>query len=207
MELAFAIDAGNRQATPVRLDSGIVSESVLQRVAAGDRRAITECLERYGNLVWSIARRFTYDRSEAEDAVQEVFIDVWTHAGRYDPAIASEATFISMIARRRLIDRLRKSKREPEQDELSPETAVEQPTVEDDLQTRDDAQRAARALATLRPEQRRVLELSIYHGLTHQKISETLEMPLGTVKTHVRRGLISIRERLKTAEAEEGADG
>jgi len=180
---------------------------VLERVASGDRAAVAECLDRYGNLVWSIARRFTFDRAEAEDAVQEVFIDLWTHAGRFDPAIASEATFVSMVARRRLIDRLRKTRREPERDEIDADLAVELPTIEQDLQTRDEAQRAARAMAELRPEQRKVLELSIYHGLTHQKISETLDMPLGTVKTHVRRGLIGIRERLRSSGAEGGGQG
>jgi len=207
MQLAVAAPNDNRQAGGVRLDSGPVAEAVLERVASGDRAAVAECLDRYGNLVWSIARRFTFDRAEAEDAVQEVFIDLWTHAGRFDPAIASEATFVSMVARRRLIDRLRKTRREPERDEIDADLAVELPTIEQDLQTRDEAQRAARAMAELRPEQRKVLELSIYHGLTHQKISETLDMPLGTVKTHVRRGLIGIRERLRSSGAEGGGQG
>jgi RNA polymerase sigma-70 factor (ECF subfamily) len=176
-----------------------VNEPTLQRIAAGDRAAVAECIDRYGKLVWSLARRFTHDQAEAEDAVQEVFIDLWSHAGRYDPAVATESTFIAMIARRRLIDRLRKSKRQPGIDELTAEAAIELPSVQQDLETRDEAARAARVIAELRPEQQKVLELSVYHGLTHSGIAEQLGMPIGTVKTHLRRGLIAIRERLGVA--------
>ncbi|MCX5746449.1 MAG: sigma-70 family RNA polymerase sigma factor, partial [Proteobacteria bacterium] len=84
---------------------------LLARVAVGDRGALRECLDRYGGLVWSIARRF--EASEAEDAVQEIFVDLWKSAVRYDPEVASEPTFIAMIARRRLIDRRRSRGRRP----------------------------------------------------------------------------------------------
>jgi RNA polymerase sigma-70 factor (ECF subfamily) len=173
-----------------------VDESTLARIARGDRTAVAECIDRYGNLVWSLARRFTRDDAQAEDAVQEVFIDLWSHADRYDPAVAVESTFIAMIARRRLIDRLRKQKRQPGLDELTAETAVEMPDVQERLEVRDEAARAARVIATLRPEQQKVLELSVYHGMTHSGIAEALGLPIGTVKTHLRRGLIAIRDKL-----------
>ena len=86
-------------------------------MAAGDPLAVQECLDAYGGLVWSLARRMFQSRDDAEDAVQEIFVDIWRNADRFDPAQASETTFIAMIARRRLIDRLRYSNRR-----LSPES-------------------------------------------------------------------------------------
>ena len=85
------------------------TESILERIAAGDANAVQECMDLYGNLVWSLARRFTRSAAEAEDAVQEVFLDVWKSAARFDAKRASEKTFVAMIARRRLIDLLRRT--------------------------------------------------------------------------------------------------
>lgn len=169
-------------------------EPILGRIAAGDRAAVEECIDRYGGLVWSLARRLCPNRNDAEDAVQEIFIDLWKSAGRFDEAQASEATFVAMIARRRLIDRRRAVQRQPEIKELSEEdwTATQENTFE----MTADAARAARAMNELRPEQQRVLQLSIWYGLSHQEISQTTGMPLGTVKTYVRRGLSQIRQAM-----------
>ena len=79
--------------------------SYLERLADGDTQALEECMTRYRGLVWSLALNYSGNREEAEDAVQEIFLDLWRHAGRYRPEIASEATFIATLARRRLIDR------------------------------------------------------------------------------------------------------
>ena len=76
---------------------------ILERIAAGDPAAVDDCLRSYGGLVWSLARRFSPNHAEAEDAVQEIFIDVWRSAARFDRQRASENTYITMIARRRLI--------------------------------------------------------------------------------------------------------
>jgi RNA polymerase sigma-70 factor (ECF subfamily) len=133
---------------------------------------------------------------DAEDAVQEIFIDVWKNAGRYDASQSSETTFIAMIARRRLIDRLRSANRRIAADSLE-DIPAEPSTREDErLQTSVEAKEAARALRQLRPEQRRVLQLSIVQGLSHQEISDATGMPLGTVKTHARRGILQVREFL-----------
>src|SRR5215813_10857739 len=85
--------------------------ALLARVAGGDPGAVRDCLARYGGLVWSIARRF--EGGDAEDAVQEIFLDLWRSAARFDPQIASEPAFVAMIARRRLIDRRRTRQRRP----------------------------------------------------------------------------------------------
>ena len=90
-----------------------MARAILQRIADGDKTAVQECLDTYSGLVWSLARRLIGFSDEAEDAVQEIFIDVWKNAARFDEAQASETTFIAMIARRRLIDRIRRIQRQP----------------------------------------------------------------------------------------------
>jgi len=81
---------------------------LLPKVARGDQTAVVECLKRYQNLVWSLARRSCVDRESAEDAVQDIFLKLWKIADRYDASVASETTFVAMIARRTLIDLSRK---------------------------------------------------------------------------------------------------
>jgi RNA polymerase sigma-70 factor (ECF subfamily) len=165
--------------------------ALLTRVAGGDPRAVRDCLARYGGLVWSIARRF--EAGDAEDAVQEIFLDLWRSAARFDPQIASEPAFVAMIARRRLIDRQRTRRRRPTTEAIAAEPPATDPAPRPDSCA--EAAQAARALDRLRPEQRHVLVLAT-HGLSHGEIAERTGMPLGTVKAHARRGLQSIRAAL-----------
>lgn len=168
-------------------------------MAAGDEPAVRACLDQFGPLVWSLARRLTPNRDEAEEAVQEIFVDVWKSAERYDPTVASETAFVATIARRRLIDRRRRAQRRP-QAELLPETLESSDSpVDEQLALCDEAELAKRELERLKPDQQRVLRLSIWDGLSHSEIAERTGMPLGTVKTHVRRGLLQIRESIAEA--------
>lgn len=173
-----------------------MTQAILHRIAAGDPDAVQDCLKAYGGLVWSLARRMLRNSDDAEDAVQEIFLDVWKNAGRFDATQSSETTFIAMIARRRLIDRIRFSARRISADAL--EDVLAQPMDRSDktMQTTLEASDAVKALNALRPEQRQVLQLSIVQGLSHQEIADTTGMPLGTVKTHARRGILQAREFL-----------
>jgi len=171
-----------------------MSSSVLQRIAGGDSAAVRECIEQYGALVWSLARRLSRSSSDAEDATQEIFLDIWRSAGRFDASQGSDKVFIAMIARRRLIDRLRKTSAEPPTDPLESLEAVAWADQGTASETSIEAEHAARALAQLRPEQRQVLELGLLHGLTQSEIAARLQLPLGTVKSFMRRGLIKVRE-------------
>lgn len=183
---------------PARVAAKAVSlEPILHRVAAGDPTAVQEVIDRYGGLVWSLARRFCPDKQEAEDAAQEVFIEIWNKAPRYDAALASEITFIAMIARRRLIDRGRRKQRALRADGLEDESIL--PAEDKALElvdVGDEAARARKALAKLRPDEQKVLRMAIYDGLSHDQIAKATTMPLGTVKTHLRRGLQRVREML-----------
>jgi len=173
-----------------------VAQVILKRIAAGDKTAVQDCLNNYGGLVWSLARRMSPNTDDAEDAVQEIFIDVWKNAARFDETQSSETTFIAMIARRRLIDRLRKTNRQPNTDSLEDILAEPSNGKDVNMQLGVEAKEAAEAMKNLRPEQRQILHLSIVQGYSHQEIADALVMPLGTVKTHARRGLIQVREVL-----------
>lgn len=179
------------------VENRFVAHSILQRVASGEDTAFQECLDQYGGLVWSLARRMFQNNADAEDAVQDIFIEIWKNAERFDEDQASETTFIAMIARRRLIDRLRKQTRKPDMNSLE-DTLYEQSndSANDDILTNIEAKEAAKALKELRPEQRQAIYLSIVQGCSHQEIADALDMPLGTVKTHIRRGLMQTREIL-----------
>jgi RNA polymerase sigma-70 factor (ECF subfamily) len=184
-----------------------VAEVILHRITRGDKTAVQDCLNKYGGLVWSLARRMSASQEDAEDAVQEIFVDIWKNAQRFDSAQASETTFIAMIARRRLIDRLRYAKRRISTDSLEDIAAEPQNRGDEELQTGIEARDAARALQQLRPEQRQVLQLSIVQGLSHQEISDATGIPLGTVKTHARRGLLKVREFLGMSSITEAKGG
>lgn len=188
-----------------------MAQSLLEKIAGGDVAAIQQCIDQYGGLVWSLARKLVPNQVDAEDAVQEVFISLWKSAERFDPEVASETTFVAMIARRRLIDRRRQLDRRLDSAQATPIEEVDvasNVSSEASVDNSDEAQLAADAIAQLRPDQQRVLQLAVYGGWSHQQIADHLEMPLGTVKTHVRRGLIRVREllaRLNTTAEREAA--
>ncbi|CAN5451484.1 sigma-70 family RNA polymerase sigma factor [soil metagenome] len=183
-----------------------MAETILNRIAEGDKTAVQDCLNKFGGLVWSLARRMCPNKDDAEDAVQEIFIDVWKNAGRFDENQASETTFIAMIARRRLIDRLRKFQRQPNIDSFEDILAEPAEYSNKQIETSIEANEAAKALSILRPEQRQILQLSIIQGFSHQEIANVLKMPLGTVKTHARRGLLQVREFLGVGNTENGKE-
>lgn len=190
----FALNYNDATPTPDVLRTRSMTDSVLTRIAEGDSRALRECIDQFGSLIWSIARRLTRTRADAEDAVQEIFTDIWRSAARFDPKQGSEKLFVATIARRRLIDRLRRLSHQgttASTDELETLTWAD-PGVH--AETCAEAQTAARAVMQLRPDQRQVLELGLLQGLSHSEIADTLKVPLGTVKTMMRRGLIQVRE-------------
>jgi len=181
------------------------TDYLLPLIADGDREAVQECIDRYGGLVWSLARRFTSTEADAEDATQDIFLDIWKSASRFNPDVASETTFIAMIARRRLIDRRRKASRRPQSEVLFEDSLTSSDLDGEPVELRDEAGIAVRELRKLSEDQQKVLRLSIFQGLTHERIAEATGMPLGTVKTHARRGLIKLRDLLASRKNESGS--
>ena len=168
------------------------TDSILKLIAKGEDRAFNLLIEKYGNLVWSIGRKFLYKESDVEDAVQEVFIAIWKAAEKFDHTKASEVTFISMIARRRFIDYLRKVSKHRNLQSIDEDNGKEL-FKESILNESTDLQLIKDAIGTLEIEDQELLKLSIYQGYSHSEIAKLLNIPLGTVKTRIRRNLIKLK--------------
>lgn len=182
-------------------------ENLLPKLSGGDPNAAQECLDRYGRLIWSLARRRIRNTQEAEDAVQEIFLAIWKNADRFDPAKASEPTFVTMIARRRLIDLYRRKERQPHTSGSEEELAMLPGTLSETLEHQADAKLALRVMKDLDEKERRVILLSVYQGMSHSEISKHTDIPLGTVKTYIRRGLQRVRASLEKGPSRPGGSG
>lgn len=169
--------------------------AVLPRVAAGDRAAVAECVTAFGGMVMTLARRWSTDAADAEDAVQEIFSDLWQHAGRYEAAKATERGFVVMVARRRLIDRTRKRRRDVPADGIPDGCDLPDESV-DCREGVADTMDARAALEQLTPMQRRFIARHVLDGRTHDEIARESQVPIGTVKSHIRRGLLKARALL-----------
>ncbi len=169
------------------------TDCLLPRIANGDTDALRACITSHSGLVRSIARRLT-PRADVDDALQEVFVDVWRSAARYDGRV-SERSFIAMLARRRVIDRLRRYRRRPLTTPLEGTAPTPSPDS-DAAESLTEAALAARHFDHLSAKQRSVLLLSTMNGMSHREIATLLDMPLGTVKAHARRGLDQLRRAL-----------
>jgi len=188
-----------RVPTPPMREPSPNSDELLVRIARGDANAVGACLERYGSLVWSVVSKAWRDYSTIEDLVQEIFIDVWKSAARFDPERASEATFIATIARRRVIDRRRRAGRAPEVELIEEHELGREDAELARVDLGDEAQLAREALEELKPDQRRVILMAVVDGLTHSEIATATGLPLGTVKSHIRRGLDQAAQKLRSA--------
>lgn len=173
-----------------------VNLTILQRIAENDINAANELLASYGNFVYSLAKKFTYTHEDAEDATQEIFLELWKHAGRYDPQKSSEISFVALIAKRKLIDGYRKLKGRPKFEDS--EIVFDKLSVKNEsgFYLRLDLKKALTTLNKLQPEQKNLILLSYYEGLSHPAIAETVGKPLGTVKSSIRRSLQIIRQDL-----------
>ena len=181
----------------------VLEDSLLTRIADGDQSAVPDCISRYGGLIWTLARRRLASREDAEDVVQEIFVDLWRSADRFDPLVAEEITFVAMIARRRVIDRLRQRSVLPQTASIDDAGATGlvnvaggEEMVGQRLELGEEARIADEHLQRLKPEEQQMLRLSIYDNLSHAAIAEQTGFPLGTVKSHIRRGLDSLRRTL-----------
>jgi RNA polymerase sigma-70 factor, ECF subfamily len=168
--------------------------SILKRVALGDASAVGECIQSYGSLILTLSLRFLGHRADAEDATQEIFLDLWKSASRYDDQKSSEPTFVVMIARRRLVDYKRRQPRLTIQDDfdMANQTSQSHQSTPHYDQS-DEANQIRSAMNELDQSQRTALLMSIQDGLTHAEIAVKMNTPLGTVKSWIKRGLETVR--------------
>ena len=166
--------------------------------ADGDTRAFSELYDRHGALAYGVALRVTRDVASAQDAVQEAFVQLWLGASRVDPGRTSVAAWIVLLARRRAIDLARRETRAA-RTLSTPLHDLETPAAEVHALVRIESERARAALCTLTPDQRAVIELAYYRGLSQSEIACALEIPTGTVKSRTRTALAVLRVALAGA--------
>lgn len=169
--------------------------TILQRISAGDQSAVGACLDEYGGLVWRLAVRYLGSRADAEDATQEIFISLWASAHRYDPAKGSEPAFVATVAHRRLIDMKRAAYvRRAVSIEKTPELSENSASAARAAAWGSEAEIAAKAFHRLPAEERDALWMAVRGGLTHTQIAAATDLPVGTVKSRLRRGVQRLRE-------------
>ncbi|MGE3109602.1 MAG: RNA polymerase sigma factor [Phycisphaerales bacterium] len=172
---------------------------LMQRVASNDAQAMSELYDRFGSLVYRLAYQAMPTRADAEDAVQEVFIRLWRTADRYDPKRAALVTWVMLISRRHLVDRLRRARARLKASALdeklgqSPAPASSEP----DAGIQKDERFAAlmERIAKLPDLQRTVVTRAYLGGQTLRQIGEELNTPIGTIKSALSRALVRLRER------------
>ncbi|MEZ4647292.1 MAG: sigma-70 family RNA polymerase sigma factor [Candidatus Eisenbacteria bacterium] len=167
----------------------------IPRFRSGDESVLGELYDEHADHVFALALRITGDRAEAEDVLQETWIQAWAKRGEYRPEQASFAGWITMLARSRALDRLRRrSTRARKEAEVLREDAVSLPLAQGEWGLLTESLRAE--VQSLEPMQRQALELAYWGGLSHSRISEEMGQPLGTVKTWVRSGILRLRDRV-----------
>lgn len=184
------------------LDPNPAEESqvqLLRRIASGDRPALAEFYDQVAGPLFSTATRILGDAHEAEEVVQDVFVQIWEKAATFDAALGSPFTWAMRITRNRAIDRLRSRQRRTKlaaqfQENFEITAGGENAAIE----LGEEAVVQIRStVGNLPADQRRVIELAFFGGLTHVEIAETLGEPLGTVKARIRRGMLKLRESLQ----------
>jgi len=178
-----------------------VEEPILPKIVDGDSAAFQKMVDRFGGLVWTLASKALRNRADVEDATQEIMTEIWRSASRYNEKIGSEVTFVTVIARRRLWDRLRKMTRRPAPVSL-PETPLESSSADpaNAALVSDEAGKALKLLEQLKPEEQKVLRLAVFEKMTQGEISNALSMPLGTVKSHASRGMKKLRSLMESSD-------
>lgn len=178
--------------------------AVLARIATGELNALDELYERYKTMAYSIAYRITNDSSLAEDVVQDAFLGAWRNAERYVTGRGSVKTWLLSIVHHRAIDAIRRRRPTtglPEQESVPP-PQFQAPDVWTEVSANLDAETVRRALAALSDVQREAIELAYFGGLTQVEVAERTGTPLGTVKSRMRLGLLTMRRVLSGEDPE-----
>ena len=175
---------------------------LLARTALGDRAAFADLYRAASAKLFAVSLRIVRERPLAEEALQDSFVNIWNHASDYAQAKSAPMTWMTAIVRNRSLDIIRRTREEPDVDEeLTANLADEAASPSREAADRAEAHRLQRCLGELDAEQRQTIALAFFHGLSHSELAGHLRRPLGTVKTHVRRGLMKLKECLMRAGA------
>lgn len=191
-----------RRLTPLTGGRQQVSdEDLLLAVSRGDQAAFADMFERFGGSVFGVIKRVVRDPSQSEEVTQEVMVEVWRTAARFDPDRGTAQTYILTMAHRRAIDRVRSEQASRDRTDRigvrDQSRAFDE--VSEAVELRFEHQQVREALTALTELQREAVELAYYGGHTYREVAELLDTPLGTVKTRMRDGLIRLRDAMGVA--------
>jgi RNA polymerase sigma-70 factor (ECF subfamily) len=174
---------------------------LVRRVAQGDRDAFAALYDLYSKPLYSLTLRILNDPKEAEDVLQDVFLQLWEKAGAFDEAVGKPFSWVVTMTRHKAIDRIRSRQRHArvfeEASESMTDAAVEATAPAVAGLGADEAAQVRTALNALPREQRQPIEMAFFGGLTHTEIAQTLREPLGTIKARIRRGMLQLRDGLE----------
>ncbi len=200
---ALLVEQGGNGAT-----HGPTDEALMQGVQNQEPRALAILYERYHAVLKSLVMRIIHNEAEADDLVQEIYMELWRHAGNYSPQKGKPLGWIVTLSRRRAIDRLRKrqsyarvEERLQKETEQQPEAWVHN-TVDSDIESSDLRQVLMRVIAVLPTAQQEAIHLTFFKGMSQREISAHTGIPLGTIKTRLELGLKKIADGLKGLRAE-----
>jgi RNA polymerase sigma-70 factor (ECF subfamily) len=173
-------------------------ENLLQAVARGERAAFETVYEKVAGPVFGLVLRVLRDRAQSEEVTQEVLVEVWRSAARYDPSRGSAMAWVMTIAHRRAVDRVRSAQAAVDREDRVARLEVHRPfdEVADSVETRLERERLRRCMDVLTQLQRESVTFAYYGGYSYREVAELLKVPLATVKTRMRDGLIRMRDCL-----------
>jgi RNA polymerase sigma-70 factor (ECF subfamily) len=174
--------------------------ALLRRVARGDQSAFELVYEHVAGPVYGLVLRVVRDPAQSEEVAQEVLVDVWRTASRYDEARGSALAWVMTLAHRRAVDRVRSAQAAADREERAARATREHDEVSEYVEARLEREQVRRCLGTLTDLQRESVTLAYYSGYTYREVAELLQVPLGTVKTRMRDGLIRMRDCLGVGE-------
>ncbi|MBF4590798.1 RNA polymerase subunit sigma [Curtobacterium sp. MMLR14_010] len=171
---------------------------LLLRVAQGDQQAFSELYDELSGRVLGLITRLLKDRAQSEEVAQEVFLEVWQQAAKFDTKRGSAASWVLTMAHRRAVDRVRAAQSSRDRDTKIGirdfESGFDQ--VSESVEIRIEHERVSRALGRLTEFQRQAVQLAYYGGYSHSEMAEQLGVPIGTVKTRLRDGMIRLRDEM-----------
>jgi len=178
-----------------------IQQDLLERVSQGDQQAFSKLYDLVSPRVFGLVKRLLRDHAQSEEVTQEVFLEIWQAATRFDPNKGGASTWILTMAHRRAVDRVRSSQSSRDRDTRIGirDHKVDYDHVSETVEVRIEHERVEKAMTRLTELQRQAVSLAYYGGFSHSEVAEMLSVPIGTVKTRLRDGMIRLRDELGVA--------